>query len=173
MTLPLPCGHQPLPNEHLRAGGDHWCPTEQRWYGPGQPIKLAAHLASAHAVTSGPRDEAAAIAFHRALHTLGPLDHEHPCPRCETDHSAWPDEALGAVLACVRARAARVGAVGLVDQLDALQRDAGLRYTRADYDAGRVPQYLGEDGGIVRCVGCGAWVDRPADTCERCKAGGL
>ena len=54
--------------------------------------------------------------------------------------------------------------VGLVDQLDALRRDVGLA---------RLPQYLAEDGGIVRCYGCGTWVDTPAEACESCQEGGL
>ena len=171
MTLPLPCGHQPLPNEHLRAGADHWCPTEQRWYGPGQPVALAGHLASAHAVVSRPPTDEEAIALHRTLHAdLGPADHDHPCPRCGTDHSEWPDEALGAVLACTRAQATRAGSVGLVDQIDALRRDVGLRRDRA---LSGLPQYLAEDGDCVRCYGCGAWVDKPAEVCDRCRAGGL
>ncbi len=32
----LPCGHDPLPFEHLRAGSEHWCPTCARWWAEGE-----------------------------------------------------------------------------------------------------------------------------------------
>lgn len=169
MTLPLPCGHDPLPHEHLRAGGDHWCPVEQRWYGPGLPLAVGRHLSVAHGVSTAPPGDAEAAHLHGHLHAsaVAPLDHAHPCARCGADHSNHPDGSLGAELACARARSAAAGHVALADQLGAFERDlANARY-------GRIGQALGEDGDLVRCHGCGDWIERPAEACPDCRLGGL
>ena len=78
MTLPLPCGHNPMPLEHLRAGTEHWCPYCRGWYGPGMPPTLGSHLASAHHVATV-RGTGEAEHLHRLLHdtTLIRLDHDH------------------------------------------------------------------------------------------------
>jgi hypothetical protein len=168
VTLPLPCGHDPLPHEHLRAGADHWCPTEQRWYGPGMPLAVGRHLAAAHGVSTPPPDDAQAAHLHGTLHRspVAPLGHAHPCPRCGADHSNHREGSLDAELACTRARAAAARTVALADQMAALERD--LRAAAH----GRITQALGEDGGLLRCYGCGAWVEG-AEVCAACQAAGL
>lgn len=169
MTLPLPCGHDPLPHEHHRAGSDHWCPVEARWYGPGMPLAVGRHLTTAHGVTAVPPDDGTADHLHDTLHRehVAPLDHAHPCPRCGVDHSEHPEGSAGAELACARAKAAAAGHVGLADQLGAYERDL----TGPDWS--KLPQTLGEDGTLVRCYGCGTWVERPEVACSECKLGGL
>lgn len=125
--IDLPCGHAPGPLEGLRTGGDHWCPTCGRWYGPGMPLSPdAAHLIDAHHVTPLPPSELEVTHTHELLHVTG--------IGCDHDHR--PPPTLRVV----------PGLVGL-------------------------GQALGEDGRLLRCVGCGGW--GATDVCPECHEAGL
>lgn len=45
------------------------------------------------------------------------------CAQCGTDHDGYPDGSLGAEMRCLRKRAEDVGAIHVVDQVDAAQRN--------------------------------------------------
>jgi hypothetical protein len=45
------------------------------------------------------------------------------CAECGTDHEGYPPGTVGAMTRCVRLSAEATGAVGLVDQVDAFERE--------------------------------------------------
>ena len=49
------------------------------------------------------------------------------CAECGTSHEGYPPDSIGANLRCLRARAERIDAGWMVDQIDAGQRDMNLR----------------------------------------------
>jgi hypothetical protein len=45
------------------------------------------------------------------------------CDGCGTDHEGYPPGTLGAAICCLRRRVEQSSDVGLIDQIDALERD--------------------------------------------------